>query len=114
MSTEISKLDALTFVNETEMISSIDELCNSTEGTEEFLGVQFAFEDGTYSSDGCPDGADEDDWECQEIDITKYRKVNDGVIGFPKTFPATLIIIKLSYSAGSANIYARWAEDKED
>lgn len=93
MSTLSKKLDMLTFGTEQEMMTELNNMLGSVEGLESFLGVEFAFEDGS-----------------DDVDFTKYKANTDyDSVGFPKSFPAKLFCINLSN--GSHMIWARWLED---
>jgi Asp-tRNA(Asn)/Glu-tRNA(Gln) amidotransferase C subunit len=118
MATQIEKLDVLEFCDEQDMFTQLNEILGSVESVEDFFGIEFPFEDGTYHSDGrpesCVDEEDEDIWEMQETSFEKYRSVGEGVIGFPKTFPTKLFLANLSPASGSTLVYCRWVDDVED
>jgi hypothetical protein len=63
---------------------------SAVEEIEQTLGVEFPFKDGTYHSE--MDQQPEDkvvEWESQDVDFDKYRKVKEGF--FPKTYPAVML-----------------------
>lgn len=54
---------------------------------EDFLGVEFAFEDGIYQSDIWKDDSIDED---QEVSRTVYRKTADA--NFPKKYPCLVLL----------------------
>lgn len=54
---------------------------------ERFLGVEFAFEDGTYPSDSDDDDDDDDDKEVSEV---IFRKFGDAC--FPEHYPCVVLL----------------------
>jgi hypothetical protein len=105
------KLEVLgPFVNLDSMLEKLVELLDGCGAVEELLGIEFAMKDGTYLSDL------EDDYEGDEndIDITVFRVRDQKGIGLPKTYPAHLFAFRVSYSAGSTSMYARWADDLQE
>ena len=64
----------------------------SPEDIEAMLGVEFAYEDGRYSSDleAAMDGEEDDwSWEDQPVDFTTYRHGEEPY--FPATYPALVL-----------------------
>lgn len=115
MATEIEKLEVLEFCNERDMFEQLDGILGSVEALQDFFGIEFPFEDGTYESDGPPDDCiDEDDWESQDTSYDQHRPYGEGIIGFPKSYPARLFFIELSPSSNNTLIHCRWADDLED
>ena len=57
------------------------------EDAEEFLGVEFAYQDGTYQSD-MSDSVDIN--ENQDIDFNTYRKRDDSE--FPEEYPCLVLL----------------------
>lgn len=112
MSTTWEKLDLIEFANEHDMCIELEDILGNVENLEDFLGVEFAFEDGTFPSDDPPPDCDEDLWWKQEINynIRRPKDCPDVAMGFPKSFPAKLYIVGVSPASNSDVIYCRWAE----
>ena len=116
MSTDFHKLEVIEFENEDQMFEDLQDILGNIEELESFLDVEFAFVDGTFHSDNPPsdDENEIEDWENQEIDFKNRRPKNGyDFIGFPKSFPAKLFILQLSFNAGSSSVWCRWADDLE-
>lgn len=110
MTTFVDKLEVLVFNDQKEMFETLESILDSADALEEFFGVEFADSNGIFPSD------DEDNYNVDNIDFSNFRdsKHDNAGIGFPKSFPAHLMIFKVSYSSRTYNIYARWADDTQD
>lgn len=81
--------------SESEFVQYLVKLCNRNRigvaEMEGIIGVEFAFQDGTYVSDEdkLPEGTDVSRWSEQPCDFTKYRKTK--TVKFPKTYPTMLL-----------------------
>jgi hypothetical protein len=112
MSTTVEKLDLLTFDSEEHMLDELSNMFPSIETLEEFLGVEFALKNGKFPSD--IEGDDDNvtyDVVIDDVDLNNRRQTDCYCVGFPKSYPAHLIIAEISYSSCSNNIYARWTDD---
>lgn len=75
--------------SEKEYISLFSEF--EINDAENFLNVEFAYEDGTYQSDFTFDGTNPDN-EDQDIDMLVYRKLKDAEECFPKEYPCIVLL----------------------
>lgn len=103
------ELDLLEFENEEEAIEFFNEVLGSVENVEDFLGIEFAYVDGTYKSDGVPKDKDENEWEIQDVDFSKYRPLtNPENVMLPKKYPAKMYFTSLLLDGGNKNIFYKF------
>lgn len=73
--------------NEAEYVKLFEDF--ELNDAERLLGVEFAYEDGTYQRDFTFDGTNPDN-EDQDVDMTKYRKGPDA--NFPDEYPCVVVM----------------------